>query len=443
MVFFIVRSRSTLFSKCWLILCSLFFYTWWNPPYLLLFLASILVNYTCSLFLLDKSFKHKKPVLFAGVLFNVLLISYYKYADFLINTGNQVFSADIANLDIILPLAISFFTFQQIAYLQDCCQEKVEGTGFVDYLLFISFFPQLIAGPIVQFKEIVPQFHSDSFKKMNWDNISSGLMLIAFGLFKKVIIADYFSIWANHGFAVADSLGFIKAWITSLSYSFQLYFDFSGYTDMALGAGLLFGITLPQNFNSPYKSLSIQDFWRRWHITLGRFLRDYLYIPLGGNRGGGARTLFNLFLVFFIAGIWHGAGWTFILWGVLHGTALVMHRIWDAMHFKMPKPLAWLTTFLFVNFAWVLFRASSISEAFNIITTMLSPDLYFEKNFVPPVASIMLGLIICLFVKNTNQIVEERADTRPLAVVVASLAAFAGLVTIKIWNAHEFLYFQF
>ncbi|WP_235727707.1 MBOAT family O-acyltransferase [Maridesulfovibrio frigidus] len=361
----------------------------------------------------------------------------------MIQTTNQVLDSNISTLNTILPLAISFFTFQQIAYLQDCDKGKVEGTGFVDYLLFISFFPQLIAGPIVQFKEIVPQFHSKTFHFLNWENMSAGLMLIGFGLAKKVLLADYFSIWANYGYGEVQSLTFLKAWITSLSYSLQLYFDFSGYTDMALGAALLFGITLPQNFNSPYKSLSIQAFWRRWHITLGRFLRDYMYIPLGGNRDGHIRTCLNLIFVFLVAGLWHGAGWTFVIWGGLHGVALVVHRIWVARNITMPNFVAWTITFMFVNFAWVLFRAETLADAISVTKAMLTPDIIFNKGYIVPLSTVLLGLLLCVFGKNSDYFIEKSANTRPIAITIASLAAFAGLVTIKIWNANEFLYFQF
>ncbi len=442
-IFSILKRYNTLCSKYWLIICSLFFYTWWNPPYLFLFIISIITNYACSLFLLNKSFQHKKRILYLGVFFNILLISYYKYADFIIRTGNQIFDSNISTLNIVLPLAISFFTFQQIAYLQDCGNERVKGTGFVDYLLFISFFPQLIAGPIVQFKEIVPQFHSKSFYSFNWDNLSAGLMLIGFGLAKKVLLADYFSIWANYGFNEVHHLTFLKSWITSLSYTLQLYFDFSGYTDMALGAALLFGIALPQNFNSPYKSLSIQAFWRRWHITLGRFLRDYIYIPLGGNRHGSIRTCLNLIFVFLIAGLWHGAGWTFIMWGLLHGVALVVHRIWRARNINIPRFIAWLITFLFINFTWIIFRASSLKSAIIIIKTMLTPDLIFNRSYITPLSTVTLGLLICIFAKNSDYYIQKKANMHPATIMIASLMTFAGLVTIIIWNANEFLYFQF
>jgi len=270
-----------------------------------------------------------------------------------------------------------------------------------------------------------------------------GLLLLSMGVAKKVLIADSFSIWANYGFGEGVQLSFLQAWITSLSYSFQLYFDFSGYTDMALGSALLFGIKLPENFNSPYRSLDIQDFWRRWHITLGRFLRDYLYIPLGGNRRGSWHTLLNLFLVFFIAGLWHGAGWTFVIWGLMHGAALIVHRAWTNFGYKMNKALAWVTVFLFVNTAWVIFRAQDIKQALYVLGRMVSPDTYFNASFYVPLVMIGTGLITCLCLPNSLEISKARYATKTYPVVVLSVIAFCGLLTIKIWNANEFLYFQF
>lgn len=442
-IFLLLNRQFYTVSKLWLIGCSFFFYTWWNPPYTILFVLSIFVNYVCSIFILNKNDRRKKIILYCGIIFNVFLIAYYKYAGFFLDNVTQLLKISPIILNIILPLAISFFTFQQIAYLQDCYNGQIKKTNPIDYILFVSFFPQLIAGPIVQFKEIVPQFYSREFRSHVWENVLAGLVFLSFGLFKKVIIADYFSIWANMGFSHIQSLGFVSSWITSLSYTFQLYFDFSGYTDMALGAALIFGIKLPQNFNSPYKALSIQDFWRRWHITLGRFLRDYLYIPLGGNRKGHLRTCINLISVFFIAGLWHGAGWTYILWGILHGLALVVHRLWKILNIIINKYVSWLITFLFINIAWVLFRADNINDFCILISKMFSPQVVLHKSYILPFVSVVVGLIICLFFKNSNEYMSKKVYQKPLYIVFASCITFAALITITIWNANEFLYFQF
>ena len=283
------------------------------------------------------------------------LLGYFKYSDFLIANVNFAFGTQISHLNLLLPLAISFFTFQQIAYLVDCAALKgAKRYDFLNYCLFVTFFPQLIAGPIVHHEEMMPQFAKARNKIINYKNIALGLFIFSIGLFKKVVIADTFAVWATEGFDMAASLNLIEAWVTSLSYTFQLYFDFSGYCDMAIGAALFFNIRLPINFNSSYKALNIQDFWRRWHITLSRFLRDYVYIPLGGQpQGQGA----NLAATFVIGGIWHGA-------------ALVVQRIWSELGFRLNKFLAWFITFNFVNIAWVFFRAKEWDDALKVLKGM-------------------------------------------------------------------------
>jgi D-alanyl-lipoteichoic acid acyltransferase DltB (MBOAT superfamily) len=242
---------------------------------------------------------------------------------------------------------------------------------YLNYTLFVTFFPHLLAGPILHHKEMMPQFDAIKSKVFNYKNSAMGLFLFSIGLFKKVVIADTFSIWANAGFEATQALTLFEAWATSLSYTFQLYFDFSGYTDMALGVALMFNIRLPINFNSPYKALDIQDFWRRWHITLSRFLRDYIYIPLGGNRRGEIRTYSNLFTVFLIGGLWHGASWMFVIWGALHGVAMVIHRFWQRMGMGMHRVIAWFVTFNFINITWVFFRAKDWDQALNVLSGMI------------------------------------------------------------------------
>ncbi len=315
-----------------------------------------------------------------GVVANLGLLGYFKYSDFLIENVNYAFNSGIPSLNLALPLAISFFTFQQIAYLVDSYRRETSEYDFLNYAVFVTFFPQLIAGPIVHHKEVMPQFSNVRTKIINYRNISLGLFIFSIGLFKKVVIADSFSIWANFGFNSVNVLNIFEAWTTSLSYTFQLYFDFSGYTDMAIGLALLFNIKLPINFNSPYKATSIQDFWRRWHITLSRFLRDYIYIPLGGNRKGSFRTSANLMTTFILGGIWHGAGWTFVFWGVLHGAALVVHRLWGKLGIRLWAWLSWLITFNFINITWVFFRAEEWNDAIKIIKSMFCLDNIMLPN---------------------------------------------------------------
>ncbi len=374
-IYFLLYRHNSTASKIWLISASLFFYSYWNPVYLLLISSSIIINFAIGLLLSDFSSRKKsettrKVILIAGITLNLGLLGYYKYLDFFISNINWLTGKDFLLVDLVLPLAISFFTFQQIAYLVDCYIKKTAERNFINYCLFVSFFPQLIAGPIVHHKEMMPQFSAQSDHLPNWDNVVKGIFIFCIGLFKKVIIADNFSSWANAGFDAHTQLGFFEAWSASLSYSFQLYYDFSGYTDMAIGAALIFSIRLPINFNSPYKALSIQDFWQRWHMTLSRWLRDYLYIPLGGNRRSEHRVTINLLITFLLGGLWHGAGWTFIIWGALHGAALVIHRKWQKNSLKIPSTLSWLMTFMFINATWVFFRADSASSAVDILYSM-------------------------------------------------------------------------
>lgn len=335
---------------------------------------------------------------------------------------------------------------------------------FLNYCLFVTFFPQLIAGPIVHHKEMMPQFANLKNRVINYKNIALGLFIFSIGLFKKVVIADSFAVWATNGFDNAAVLNLFEAWATSLSYTFQLYFDFSGYCDMAIGAALLFNIKLPINFNSPYKALNIQDFWRRWHITLSRFLRDYIYIPLGGNRKGRLRTYANLMATFIIGGIWHGAGWTFVFWGFLHGVALVIHRIWSELGFKMNKFLAWFITFNFINITWVFFRAKEWDDALKVLKGMfglsgivlpnfLEAKLVFLSkygvgfdNFMESVGDkntflfILFGFILILSFKNSIKILEKLDFSFKYLIFSAAIFSWAILSLNKI---SEFLYFNF
>ena len=377
--FYLNHKRLTIASKGFLVFSSLFFYSWWNIAYLPLILISMLFNYVIGNSLNKeivenkKSFS-KKSILIFGIVSNIALLAYFKYADFFIENFNLISSSNVNLLHLVLPLAISFFTFQQVAYLVDSYRQETKEYDFLNYALFVTFFPQLIAGPIVHHKEMMPQFANNRNMVKNYRNIALGIFIFSIGLFKKVVIADTFAVWATQGFDIAVTLNLFEAWATSLSYTFQLYFDFSGYTDMAIGISLLFNIKLPINFNSPYKALNIQDFWRRWHITLSRFLRDYIYIPLGGNKKGSFRTYSNLLATFVIGGFWHGAGWTFLFWGFLHGIALIIHRLWSNLEFKMWTWLAWFITFNFVNIAWVFFRAKEWDDAVKVLGSMFSLD---------------------------------------------------------------------
>jgi D-alanyl-lipoteichoic acid acyltransferase DltB (MBOAT superfamily) len=394
--FWLNRQRLMTAGKTWLVLASLVFYAQWNSSYLPLILTSILLNFAIGTGLAQghpkgagrKNSRHheinRRVVLTTGIVANLLLLGYYKYTDFLLHNLNQVLGFAYSPPQIVLPLAISFFTFTQIAYLVDSYRGETAEYDLLNYSLFVTFFPHLIAGPIVHHGDIMPQFASRWTLAMRYPNIQRGLFIFSIGIFKKVVIADTFANWANAGFDGGQTLNFYEAWATSLAYTFQLYFDFSGYCDMAIGVSLLFNVWLPINFNSPYKALDIQDFWRRWHITLSNFLRDYLYIPLGGNRVSPPRLYANLLATFVLGGLWHGATWMFVIWGALHGGALVAHRLWQKLLAPMPRLPAWLITFIFVNFAWVFFRAKTLDDAQRVISGMLD----FRSAINHPIESI-------------------------------------------------------
>ncbi len=373
--FLLNRFRRVVTAKVWLVACNLFFYGYWDWRYLPLIAGSILFNFAIGQGLgPDGSVRwgaSRRARLALGVVANLLLLGYFKYADFFIGNINALVGSNVGLLEVALPLGISFFTFQQIDYLVDSYRGKTHEYRLLNYTLFVTFFPHLIAGPIVHHDDIMGQLTSRWRWTVRYPYIMRGLFAFSLGLFKKVAIADTLAPWANWGFDQAPSLDFCSAWATSLAYTFQLYFDFSGYSDMAIGCALLFNIWLPMNFNSPYKALDIQDFWRRWHMTLSRFLRDYVYIPLGGNRGSARQAAVNVMVTFTLGGLWHGASWLFVAWGVLHGLGMLAHRAWSSTGLRLPKWLAWSVTFLFVNGCWVLFRAKSWGDARKVFSGML------------------------------------------------------------------------
>lgn len=395
--FFLNHCRQTIAGKVWLVAASLFFYAYWDIKYLSLILGSIFLNFAVGTglsrahlqCLREKTTPHRninrKVVLTTGIVANLLLLGYYKYTDFLLSNVNAIFGASYQLPHIVLPLAISFFTFTQIVYLVDSYRGETAEYDLLNYSLFVTFFPHLIAGPIVHHRQIMPQFASRWTLTRRYPNILKGLFIFAVGLFKKVVIADSFAVWATSGFDGGYALGFFSAWATSLSYTFQLYFDFSGYCDMAVGASLLFNIWLPINFNSTYKALNIQDFWRRWHITLSSFLRNYLYIPLGGNRNAEYHTYLNLVITFVLGGLWHGATWMFVIWGAMHGCAVAVHRFWKGFDHPFPPALAWITTFAFVNVTWVFFRAKTLDDAIRVLRGMIDfrSILSHESTSIP------------------------------------------------------------
>jgi alginate O-acetyltransferase complex protein AlgI len=384
LVFFWIARWSHPVAAAWLALASLFFYGWWNWVYVPLLVASATFNYMCGVYLAGfvrvRRTQAARAMLAFAVSANLVLLGYYKYANFLLGiwgsvTGN---ASDIGQ--IVLPLGISFFTFTQIAFLADVYRGYVKEYNPVHYGLFVTYFPHLIAGPILHHKEMMPQFQEPGTYRLNLEDVAVGLTIFFIGLFKKTVIADGVAVYASPLFLHPGAPDLLTAWGGALAYTFQLYFDFSGYSDMAIGLSRVFGVKLPLNFDSPYKAHNIIDFWRRWHITLSRFLRDYLYISLGGNRKGSARRYLNLFVTMLLGGLWHGAGWTFVLWGALHGVYLVVNHGWTALRERLGqhpgrstvggRALARLITFVAVVVGWVFFRATSLDDALAILRGM-------------------------------------------------------------------------
>jgi len=471
--FYLNSKRLTTAAKAWLVFTSLFFYSWWNIMYLPLILISILFNYTITNTMIeyDKSrrkYFSKKSLLHAGLLFNIGLLVYFKYMDFFISNTNTISGSDIELLHLALPLAISFFTLQQIAFLIDSYEGLVKEKNFLDYTIFVTFFPQLIAGPIVHHKEMMPQFANVRNKVKNYKNIAIGLFIFSIGLFKKVVIADTFAVWATQGFDVATTLNLFEAWVTSLSYTFQLYFDFSGYTDMAIGAALLFNIKLPINFNSPYKATGMIDFWQRWHITLSNFITTYIYTPIvrSFDRLTFHKAMFATVITFLIAGLWHGASWMFIIFGGLHGLGLIINHYWKKRKIKLNVVLAWFITFNFVNITFVFFRAKEWDDAVKVLGSMFSLDNIVLPNFLASklaslskygiefgalatnlsaagkdlIIWLLIGFILILVFKNS---MDKLKLFKPSAINSFVFIMAFTISLYKLSGYSEFLYFRF
>ena len=457
----------------WLAFCSLFFYGWWNPRYLLLIGCSIAVNYAGSRVISmlrdgqrERATRAALASLIAG---NLLALAYFKYLGFFAAQWQQLTGLDVTVGNIILPIGISFYTFTQIAFLVDTAMGKVREQSLLAYILFVSYFPHLVAGPVLHHAEMMPQFGDSRALSINPTNLAAGTTFFAFGLFKKVFVADGVAPLANAAFAAGlhDGASFTDAWLGALAYSVQIYFDFSGYSDMAVGLSLLFNIKLPINFFSPYRATNIIEFWRRWHITLSRFLRDYLYIPLGGNRRGPSRRYVNLLLTMLLGGLWHGANWTFVVWGGLHGVYLMANHLWRfvAAGANVPRrfpatyrAVSWAVTLLAVVVGWVFFRSESVTHAMGMLRGMAGLQGFGMALGSAPEWALVAGAgVWALCAPNTNQVMDyffgwewERDSGsvrwRPtgiwasVVVCLFVLSAFAGLTGRR---TIEFLYFQF
>jgi len=451
---FFLLGRRARWAVAALVVASLVFYSWWNPKYLPLILASISFNFAVGQ-LLRRGSGHAQAVLACGIGANLLLLGVFKYADFVVRNATDLSGLPLALPHIVLPLGISFFTFTQIAYLVDVHRGKAKEPSFVNYALFVSFFPHLLAGPILHHSEMMPQFASPSNKRPQPFHLAAGLFLLAIGLVKKVCIADPLAPVVASGFDHPESISVLAAWLAVLAYTLQIYFDFSGYTDMALGAARMFNIQMPVNFDSPYHSTDIREFWRRWHITLSRFLREYLYIPLGGNRHGLVRTAANVMATFLLGGLWHGAAWTFVAWGALHGFGLLCVRVWERTGRRLPRVLAWATTFVFVMLTWVFFRASSLDAAWMMLRTLaggsavaepwrgaLQRALASDTQTSPMLvgATLVVGLVVITLRRNSNVMALDFRPTWPRGALVA-----IGLVwsVLQLGKVTPFLYFNF
>ncbi|MBA4220742.1 MAG: acyltransferase [Methylobacterium sp.] len=432
------------FAPAWrlplLALLSFAFYGWWDWRFVPLLAFSILLNW-----LIAEAFQKTKAggLITLAIAINLAILALFKYFNFFADLAAMIPGLPTAKLDLALPLGISFFTFHHVMYLTDLRRGEAPRYDLVRYALYIAFFPQVLAGPLVRWREIMHQFEERPYLRSDAaERIARGIMLLTIGLAKKVLIGDPLSEYANPVFAAAaagDVVSMAQAWQGTLAFTFQIYFDFSGYTDMALGLALLFGIVLPQNFNAPYRATSLQDFWRRWHMTLSRFLRDYLYIPLGGSRHGLPLQLWALFATMALGGLWHGAGLNFVAWGVAHGVVLAIGVLWRRAGLPMPKLLGWALTFLFVAVCWVLFRATSFDAALAIYKAMLgfSPvgTGFKWRAFLPAIAVAMIG-------PTAWAAVHKAPPARWLAVLTAILFV---LVLFKIGDDanYEFIYFQF
>ncbi|MDM0017995.1 MBOAT family O-acyltransferase [Variovorax saccharolyticus] len=478
--FFLIGRRSTRAAAGFLALASLFFYGWWSVQALPLLVGSICFNYWAGLRLTrapGRTDAARKRMLVFSLVVNLGVLATFKYADFFVGNVNEGLStagiAPLPLLHVALPIGISFYTFTQIAFLVDCWQDKVHERSFVHYVLFVTYFPHLIAGPVLHHAQMMPQFANPATYRVDFDKVSLGLAIFVFGLAKKLLIGDPMGQYADLMFTgvhngVQPTMA--SAWVGVMAYTLQIYFDFSGYSDMAVGLSLCLGVQLPLNFNSPYKSTNIIEFWRRWHISLSTFLRDYLYVPLGGNRKGPARRYLNLFLTMLLGGLWHGAAWTFVIWGALHGFFLMVNHLWNAKVRRNAKPgvvgrvLGWLLTFVCVMIAWVVFRAESMTAATAIYKGMLgmngmTQSIFSEFGSIPYrkpefFQTMLVGLIICLALPPTITLQRWVPQAQMLAgrprlawIFTAAMAVFTvillGVCVSKLGSYSPFLYFQF
>ncbi|WP_194287329.1 MBOAT family O-acyltransferase [Gracilibacillus oryzae] len=445
-------------SKVWLVLASLVFYWQGSGMFTFAFIASVIFNYIIGIAIIRANGRNKKwkkrLLLTIGLAENILLLGYYKYANFAIENFNFVTGSSYDLLDILLPLGISFFTFQLIAFLVDCYKEHTEEYSFINYLVFITFFPQLIVGPIVHHKEVVPQIEDEKRPLFNKYNIMLGIFLFSMGAAKKVVLADPLTLYGEAYFSDVASYDVLASWLATFSYTLSYYFDLSGYADMAIGLGLFFNILLPQNFMSPYKARNFRDYWQRWHITLSRFLSTYIFRSVYRKGKGSFNFYFAVMFTFFVSGFWHGAGWSFVLWGIINGVFVCMSHFMRRRKWQLPFIVAWVLTFAGVVGTRILFVATDTSQAFTVMGKMfdfqqfanlsfseISYDIYtFAMNNSVTIVILLVAMGIAFFGKSSNQMKEEFKPSVKNAVISALLL---GLALSQMTAVSDFLYFQF
>ena len=463
--YFIGNKLNQLIGKIIIIAASLVFYAYATRSILIVLGISLLINY-CSIIMIKKVNKWNKVFMIIPILINIGLLLYFKYLNFGITNINLIFGKEFALKDLVLPLGISFFTFQQIAYVVSVYRGELENCSIIDYLAYILYFPKILMGPLTEPTDFISQLNNQQLKKIDINNIACGIKLFSFGLFKKIMIADVFANAVSWGYTNIAVTSAADWFLISLFYTFEIYFDFSGYSDMAVGTSLMLNITLPINFDSPYKALSIRDFWRRWHISLTKFFTQYIYIPLGGSRKGRILTYINTLIVFLISGIWHGANWTFVLWGIIHGIFMVLDRIFEKTENKVFEPVRWFITFNIINVLWLLFRSDSISQwkqlvekivfmqnttvSEGLICSFVLPEATFIQNILHlnifvnnirgfwMIVYIVMAFVICLIPEN-NYKTYKRLSV--LLMLLAAVLFVWGFICLS--SESVFVYFNF
>lgn len=465
LLYFLTNKIHSQIGKLVLVIASIYFYAYLDWSTLIVFGISLAINYVFSR-IVKKTGRGKKFFLAVPIVVNVGLLLYFKYINFAITNINQLFGADWSLKELVLPLGISFFTFQQIAYVVAIYKNEIEHDSLLDYLAFILYFPKILMGPLMDPVDFITQLNDKSRKKINWDNLAQGVKIFCFGLFKKVMLADVFAGAVSWGFSNME-IATAADWIlVMLFYTFEIYFDFSGYSDMAVGASLMLNIQLPINFDSPYKALSIRDFWKRWHISLTRFFTKYIYIPLGGSRKGKLLTYVNTIIVFLISGLWHGANWTYILWGAVFGVLMVADRICEKVIAKVIAPVRWVATFGIINVLWLLFRSETIEQWKQILGTvvkfqnttisegLLEKFVLTESSFLNDVLHLnwftgnirgfwmlvylLVGFIICLIPENNYKNIKKLTV---VSMILAFVAFIWGVICLS--GESVFVYFNF